>query len=146
MEGFIEKYYNHLCCYSGIKLLQAIHVYLFIGNCDAGYIRYKNDSEFIQNMEKEIEQVQVMYTKAFSIDAYILQVCRCIAIIWLYQPFVDGNTRTCLLLQDFFLRQKGLALRNESQDDLIALLYDEQDSVEPTAEIIKNKIYKIQIY
>lgn len=83
-----------------------------------------------------------MINKSLLLDEYIENVCYCVAVICLYQPFFDGNTRVCLILQKLLLEAKGIkikSLENESLNNkLIPIFYSEEDSV-PETTLIKVK-------
>lgn len=62
----------------------------------------------------------------------------------MYQPFSDGNTRTCLVLQKLLLSQKNLHIDLDegcvSGHDLIGIMYDEYDVPKSAIEKVKRKV------
>lgn len=101
MKTFIKKLnaidYRILFSLSfDITILEVIHFYLFAGYSHGGVVRYdKEDVEYHQ-IQKVMKQVFELLTNYISTEEYILECIRLISIIYLYQPFFDGNSRTCL--------------------------------------------------
>ena len=153
---FIEKY-NHISeefilggGYTGIELLQAIHIYLFEEECHAGKIRYEEKSSSKKTLADQIKNIWELNNKEISTTEYIKKVSLCIAIIYMYQPFYDGNSRTCLILQNILLKRKGMTLElspKEEQMDkrLLAIIYHEQDNqITSTVERVKQQVKMIR--
>ena len=139
---FLEKYRNINCLLIllnnfDISLLENIHYHLF-NDCEDGEIlRYKpDDLEY-----KEIDQVMQRYirllTSIKNSDEFILNALRLIAIIFLYQPFYDGNSRVCLTLLKLLLESIGLGLYLEDDEKnlnrhILSTFYTPTDEVSLT--------------
>lgn len=62
---------------------------------------------------------QYFYKSEINIDEYIAAVGKCTSLIHTYQPFYDGNTRTCLLLQKISFQKIKLNFNiNNKVEDL----------------------------
>lgn len=64
----------------------------------------------------------------------------------MYQPFYDGNTRCCLLLQWLLLKQRKLEIhfdRNTSFIDFIGTVYSENDEIPFFIDKVKKHILNI---
>lgn len=150
-EVFLQKYktvpkdtlYQNVV---SMPFLQAIHAYLFREQLDAGIMRYqKKDLEY-QNLERLIQRYSLLISKTKNVDEYLNYVVNLVGLIYMYQPFYYGNSRTCLVLQQLLLHQKGMELRlpdDKIDKSIIAVFYSEDDKAsDSTIQIVKQYIRK----
>lgn len=72
-----------------------------------------------------------------------------LALIYLYQPFYDGNRRCCLILQKILYQLLGIQLYIPLDEkiinySLVELFYYETDAIQP--EIINRKLKRSRLY
>lgn len=100
------------------------------------------DSPFgIRPWIKEFDEVNSLIKKLvehdnINLDEFVEEIIRCAAIIFLYQPFYDGNYRTVLGLIQFLLERYGyeVCIDNLYNDyfngvRIIPTIYDREDKI-----------------
>lgn len=127
-----------------INLLQLIHGYLFSGDTE---LRYQPESLEYQRIQVELQRLYMLTKENIDLDDYIKWVCQSVTVIHMYQPFFDGNTRTCLILQKLVFAMKGITLhlpeKVEIGRQLIGILYHEDEEIgESTFQFVKKHITK----
>lgn len=139
-ETFIKKFnaidYRTLFSLSfDITILEVIHFYLFADYSHGGVVRYdKEDVEYHQ-IQKVMKQVFELLTNYVSTEEYILECIRLISIIYFYQPFFDGNSRTCLCFLKILLEQRCMILHlDENKEkinrEILSVFYTPEDTLE----------------
>ena len=149
-KEFIEKYNKvdfsfFLEVPFNIELLLKIHDYLF-GNMD---IKYDASDEVYVKINIQMKRV-FEYMK-MQLPKYKIMECieNMLGLIYLYQPFYDGNRRSCLILQKILYQLLGIQLyiplnRKNSNSSLIELFYYESDTIQLGA--IDNKLKRSRLY
>lgn len=130
---FLKKYKEVITIpflYDTITLdfIIAVNDYLF-GDIP---LRYNRDSYEIKSIEKELEILN-QKKDDLSLDEYILYVSKIIALLFMYQIFLDGNRRTSIVLLNIFLIQRKYILFESNIEKLfyeyISIFYYEEDNV-----------------
>lgn len=117
----------------GFKLIDQIHNYLFDFN--EPYSNVRIQTELIDKLNDQINSVMKKRFRGILSDE-IDELLKVVAIIRLYQPFYDGNRRTCFLLLKYFFDNNNLTFLSkldENFDDfiyeLIPIIYSENESI-----------------
>ncbi len=117
----------------GFTLIDQIHNYLFDYNEPYYDVRVK--SEMINKLSDEINLIINKRFKGILIEE-IDKLLKLIAVIRLYQPFYDGNRRTCFLLLKYYFDSNNIKFilkLDENYDDfiynLIPIIYSESDEI-----------------
>ncbi len=116
-----------------ITTLKLIHKLLFKDLKYSGEFRnyIRDDCEYI--IEEQINLVKNALDESFTQEEFMLVLIRCISIIYLYQPFMDGNHRVCLLLAKILMELKGFKMRKIEESyfdiEIIPILYSKDDEI-----------------
>jgi fido (protein-threonine AMPylation protein) len=120
-------------------LLVKIHLYLFNDIASvAGEMRVPSDvQEKINHILTKLDKLDV---SKLSIHEIAENLCRAISIIWLYQPFFDGNSRVLATFLKLFLLSRGIDFKytidEHNEHDykkIISVLYSPDDNLYPGA-------------
>lgn len=131
-----------------IFLLCYIHYYLF-SECEmAGLIRpsLENSKEY-EKINILLQELNEYINKDVDINKYIEIVCRCTSIIYTFQPFYDGNTRTMLALQKILLNKKRLNFKinnweiEKKSSPISTMFFNESIVSDKQLNKIKKRIY-----
>ena len=147
---FVEKYYRVSLSFLlevpfNIQLLLKIHEYLFGDK----YIKYDaSDEEYVKIndlMNKLFENMK----KGLPTHKLIECIENMLGLIYLYQPFYDGNRRSCLILQKILYHLLGIQLYIPLDEkiinySLVELFYYETDTIQP--EAINKKLKRSRLY
>lgn len=131
-ELFERKYHNFksdlLNSDYNFKLLDDIHNYLF--DFHTTYCDVRMSLDELDKLSNYINDF--FLSNQCSID----ELLKLLAIIRLYQPFYDGNRRTCFLLMKYFFDKNNIPFSPEfdkNSPDLVIkfvpLIYDENEEI-----------------
>lgn len=131
-----------------IKFLCAIHNYLFAYEDFGGILRYPEDDEIYQRLKNVVKELANLLIDSKTYEEYISECLRLVSIIYLYQPFYDGNSRLCLCLFKMLIEYRGYGLHIDENEetinrDTLMLFYTPEEKIpESVLKRIDKRIIK----